>query len=104
MLTSPAQLIDVSYNASTQCFEAVVKIHGKNRTRGYACAIKAPITMAFKDAAESLARQAMRQHQKRKGLSSSFARRAHAQRSGRTKFDLDNWLEQLASLPGKRAA
>ncbi|WP_189799425.1 orotidine 5-phosphate decarboxylase [Tateyamaria sp. syn59] len=62
MQTVPLQLSDVIYNAATQSFEALVTVHDDRGARSYACAINAPITMAFEDAAEGLATQAMRRH------------------------------------------
>ncbi|MEX0370146.1 MAG: hypothetical protein AB3N09_05895 [Tateyamaria sp.] len=62
MQTVPLQLSDVIYNAATQSFEALVTVHDTGETRSYACAIDAPITMAFEDAAAGLAKQAMRRH------------------------------------------
>ena len=62
MQTVPLQLSDVIYNAATQSFEALVTAHDAGTARSYACAIDAPITMAFEDAAAGLARQAMRRH------------------------------------------
>ncbi|MEL6464214.1 MAG: orotidine 5-phosphate decarboxylase [Pseudomonadota bacterium] len=62
MQTVPLQLSDVIYNAATQSFEALVTVHDAGRVRSYACAIDAPITMEFEEAAEGLATQAMRRH------------------------------------------
>ncbi len=62
MQTVPLQLSDVIYNATTQAFEALVTVHDTHGTRSYACAIDAPITMEFEDAAQGLATQAMRRH------------------------------------------
>ncbi|WP_299609173.1 orotidine 5-phosphate decarboxylase [uncultured Tateyamaria sp.] len=62
MQTVPLQLSDVIYNAATQSFEALVTVHDAQGPRSYACAIDAPITMEFEDAAEGLATQAMRRH------------------------------------------
>ena len=62
MQTVPLQLSDVIYNAATQSFEALVTIHDAGNTRSYACAIDAPITMEYEDAAKGLATQAMRRH------------------------------------------
>ncbi|WP_299548905.1 orotidine 5-phosphate decarboxylase [uncultured Tateyamaria sp.] len=62
MQTVPLQLSDVIYNAATQSFEALVTVHDTVRERSYACAISAPITMEFEDAAKGLATQAMRRH------------------------------------------
>lgn len=62
MTTVPLQLSDVIYNAATQSFEALVTVHDPNGARRYACAIDAPITMEFEDAAAGLATQAIRRH------------------------------------------
>ncbi|WP_152612983.1 orotidine 5-phosphate decarboxylase [Tateyamaria sp. ANG-S1] len=62
MQTVPLQLSDVIYNAATQSFEALVTVHDTDGAHSYACAIDAPITMAFEDAAAGLAKQAMRRH------------------------------------------
>ncbi|GGX41837.1 hypothetical protein GCM10007385_06760 [Tateyamaria omphalii] len=62
MQTVPLQLSDVIYNAATQSFEALVTVHDAMGARSYACAINAPITMEFADAADGLATQAMRRH------------------------------------------
>jgi len=62
MQTVPLQLSDVIYNAATQSFEALVTVHDDHGARSYACAIDAPITMEFRDAANGLATQAMRRH------------------------------------------
>ncbi|WP_299298205.1 orotidine 5-phosphate decarboxylase [uncultured Tateyamaria sp.] len=62
MQTVPLQLTDVIYNAATQTFEARVTVHDRKGAHSYACAIDAPITMEFEDAAAGLATQAMRRH------------------------------------------
>lgn len=62
MQTVPLQLSDVIYNAATQSFEALVTVHDAGGARSYACAIDAPITMEFEDAAKGLTTQAMRRH------------------------------------------
>ncbi len=62
MQTVPLQLSDVIYNATNQSFEARVTVHDTSGARSYACAIEAPITMEFEDAAAGLATQAMRRH------------------------------------------
>lgn len=62
MQTVPLQLSDVIYNAATQSFEALVIVHDAQTVRSYACAIAAPITMEFADAASGLATQALRRH------------------------------------------
>ena len=60
MQTRPIQLTDVTYNAATQCFEALVTVQDGEQLRRYACAIDAPITMSYRDAADGLSRQALR--------------------------------------------
>jgi len=62
MQTVPLQLSDVTYNAATQSFEALVTVHEPSGARSYACAIEAPITMEFAEAADGLATQALRRH------------------------------------------
>ena len=52
MQTVPLELSDVIYNAATQSFEARVTVHDRTGARSYACAIDAPITMEFADAAD----------------------------------------------------
>lgn len=64
MQTTPLQLGDAIYNAATQSFEARVTVHDHTGTRSYACAIAAPITMEFEDAARGLSIQAMRRHRR----------------------------------------
>lgn len=62
MQTVPLQLSDVIYNAANQSFEALVTVHDASGARSYACAIDAPITMEFEDAARGLSTQALRRH------------------------------------------
>lgn len=62
MTTVPLQLSDLVYNAATQSFEALVTVHDPNGARRYACAIDAPITMEYEDAAAGLATQAVRRY------------------------------------------
>ncbi|MGJ8545648.1 MAG: orotidine 5-phosphate decarboxylase [Sulfitobacter sp.] len=97
------QLDEVFYNASTQCFEALVTVHAATGPARYACAIDAPITMPFEAAASGLATQALRRHAGGRGLHSQFnpaPPAAPRTRSGRAPFDLRGWLEQLVSRPG----
>ncbi|WP_258294689.1 hypothetical protein [Pseudosulfitobacter koreensis] len=68
----PVELNNVNYNATTQSFEALVAVHTPQGTHRYACAIDAPITMAYSDAASGLATQALRRHAGEPGLSSSL--------------------------------
>ncbi|ASM73633.1 orotidine 5-phosphate decarboxylase [Pseudosulfitobacter pseudonitzschiae] len=67
----PVELNSVIYNATTQSFEALVTVHAPQGARKYACAIDAPITMTYANAASGLATQALRRHAGPHGLSSS---------------------------------
>ncbi len=104
MQTRPIQLTDVIYNAATQSFEALVTIHDGDRFRKYACAIDAPISMTFEDAAHGLTKQALRRHKTRGGMFSEITRHTPSQRAGRPSFDPLRWLESIVHLPGRRAA
>ncbi|MEO0939257.1 MAG: orotidine 5-phosphate decarboxylase [Pseudomonadota bacterium] len=68
MMNPSVQLSDVVYNAATQSFEARAIVHFETGVRIYPCAIDAPITMSFEDAAAGLSRQALRRHQSGRGL------------------------------------
>jgi hypothetical protein len=95
---------DVIYNASTQCFEALVSVSAGTRAAKYPCAIEAPITMSFEDAADGLMTQALRRHSQGSGLYSQMRKHAPLPRAGRQRFDPRDWLEQLGiSLSGKAA-
>ncbi|THH34837.1 hypothetical protein E4Z66_17925 [Aliishimia ponticola] len=63
---------NVIYNAAEQAFEARVTVHDDTPVT-YACAIDAPITMDFEDAADGLVTQALRRHGADRGLCSSRA-------------------------------
>lgn len=104
MQVRPIQLDKVVYNAGNQSFEALVTIHDGPLTRKYSCAIDAPITMSFEDAAAGLSAQAMRRHTSGRGVYSELKRHTPPARAGRSKFDPKHWLEQIISLPGKHAA
>lgn len=104
MQTRPTRLTDVTYNAATQCFEALVTVQDGEQMRRYACAIEAPITMSFRDAADGLFRQALRRHAQKRGMSSEVLRHVPAQRAGRRSFDPLRWLEEVMHLPGRDAA
>ena len=92
MQTRPIQLTDVTYNAATQCFEALVTVQDGEQLRRYACAI------------DGLSRQALRRHAQKRGLSSEVLRHVPAQRAGRRSFDPLRWLEEVMHLPGRDAA
>ena len=104
MYTCPLQLSDVRYNAGTQAFEASVTVHDNAIVRRYACAISAPITMPFEDAARGLAKQAVRRHQQRGGLFSEVGRPVVPYRSGRPGVAPMRWLQSLVNRPERAAA
>jgi|TARA_R110002012_G_scaffold155241_1_gene316123 hypothetical protein len=104
MKTCKIQLNDVIYNAAEQCFEAIVTVHDTGRSFKYACAINAPISTSFSDAALGLAKQANRRHLGRGGMRSEIKRLGPDQRAGRPRFDPKSWLKRVANLPGLRAA
>jgi len=104
MQTRPIQMTDVTYNAANQCFEALVTVQTGKQQHRYACAIEAPITMSFEDAAKGLTRQALRRHEQKRGLSSEVLRHVPAQRAGRRSFDPLRWLEEVMHMTGRDAA
>lgn len=104
MQTRPIRSQDIRYNAATQSFEALVTVRKGDVSRSYACAIAAPITMSFAEAAEGLRIQAMRRMTGRGGLHSTLKRLTPAQRAGRRSFDPIRWLEKLMDRPGRDAA
>ena len=104
MYTCPVELSDVRYNASIGCFEASVTVHDSSTVRKYACAIAAPISTTFEEAAKGLARQAIRRHQHRGGLFSERLPRMTKGRAGRRDFDPVRWLADLVKGPGRHAA
>lgn len=104
MYTCPIQISDVRYNAATQCFEASVTVHDNTIERRYACAISAPISMPFEEAAEGLARQAVRRHVHRGGLFSEAEAPRPRQRAGRPGLDPVRWLEKLIRQTDQKAA
>ena len=104
MQSYPTELSDVIYNAATQCFEARVTVYDAGRPRSYACAIEAPITMTFEDAAKGLATQARRRHVARRGLASHFTAARARPRAGRKGSDPVRWLERLINPAGQSAA
>lgn len=99
MFTSPVQLTDVIYNAANQTFEATVTLYDAGNVRRYACAINAPITMSFEDAAKGLKTNALRQHTKQSGLSSFLQLSPSAKPAQQRRFDLGRWLQDLMQQP-----
>ncbi|MEM7521102.1 MAG: orotidine 5-phosphate decarboxylase [Pseudomonadota bacterium] len=104
MYTCPIELSDVRYNAGTQSFEASVTVHDNATVRRYACAMQAPITMAFDDAAKGLAKQAIRRHQRRGGLFSDMTDRVQNVPARMTRRTAKRWLARLIDLPARHAA
>ncbi len=70
MGTFKTELTEVIYDAAAQAFQAKVTVHHGGMPVTYACAITAPITMSFQDAARGLAKQALRKHGAPTGLRS----------------------------------
>ena len=84
MTTEIVELSNVVYNPANQSFEALVTIHQGTTSRKIACAIDAPISMTFEDAASGLSTHAMRRFYSDNGLSSHFIAGPIApQRAGR---------------------
>lgn len=104
MYTCPIQLKDVRYNAASQSFEAAVTVHDNATVRTYACAIAAPISMGFAEAATGLSKQAIRRHQQRGGLFSEADRPLVPQRAGRPGVDPVAWLKKMIDRPERAAA
>ncbi|QFT58609.1 hypothetical protein FIU94_07180 [Sulfitobacter sp. THAF37] len=104
MQNTSIQLSDVIYNPAEQTFEALVTVTRDGKSRKYPCAISAPITMSFEQAAKGLRTQAERRDDRGTGMYSERVRRAAKQRAGRPSFDPRRWLESLIALPGNRAA
>lgn len=65
MPKATTELSNVIYNATTQMFEALVRVRDGVTARSYACAIEGPISLSFERAADSLAQQALRRHSSR---------------------------------------
>jgi len=104
MQSHPVQLSDVIYNPINQSFEALATVYQDNQGRKYACAIDAPITMSFEDAAEGLKRQALRHHRGKRFLYSELRRHVATPRAGRSASGSLHWIERLMGLPGRFAA
>lgn len=104
MQTRPIQLTEVIYNAANQSFEALVTVHDGATSRKYPCAIDAPISMSFDDAAHGLSKQALRRHRAKNGTFSEVQTPTPPLRAGRRSFDPMRWLENLVKQPGQRAA
>lgn len=104
MYTCPIELSDVHYDAATQHFQARVTVHDNAIVRRYACAIPAPITMSYEDAAKGLAKQAIRRHQTRGGLFSDLSDRRNLAPVRPTGKAANRWLRKLLDIPARAAA
>ncbi len=104
MTLTSVQINDVAYNAATQCFEALVTVRKQDRIYKYPCAIEAPISMSFEQAAEGLQKQALRSHKAGRGMYSQMRRQVAGMRAGRPRFDPRSWLAQLGFGTQDRAA
>jgi hypothetical protein len=104
MSKHPVKIDSVRYNAATQSFEAAVTVYGDRGTRSYACAIEAPITTTFAEAAEGLAVQAQRRYGGRGGLHSRRTAHVPRLRAGGRAFDPSRWLQGLLGKNGRSAA
>jgi hypothetical protein len=104
MFTSPVQLNDVIYNAANQTFEASVTIYDKGIVQRYACAINAPISTTFVDAAAGLKSKALHLHSKGAGLHSSLVSSPKAQTDSRQSFDPSTWLRAILTNPAQITA
>jgi len=94
--TAPnVQIDNITYNAGTQCFEALVRVDSTLNTAKYPCAIQAPITLSLEEASAGLTTQALRRHNKRNGLYSQQRQHTLLPRAGRPSYDPRNWLAQL---------
>lgn len=104
MYTCPIQLTDVRYNPAAQQFEANVTVHDDNLRRTYACAICAPITTAFEDAAKQLSQQALHHHVTSGGLLTHIAVQPVTQPRVHRRFDPVRWLNRVVTPQGRRLA
>ena len=104
MQTYKTELSDVIYNAANQAFEALVTVRDFGHTHKYPCAITAPITMDFKDAAEGLTRQANRRHKRKLKAQEDTPRFAAPHPVNSRRFDAARWLRGFADLGQRRAA
>lgn len=104
MERTKVQISDVVYNAGTQCFEALVTVASHTKTAKYPCAIEAPISMSFEQAARGLETQALRRHKAGKTMHSQMRHHVANTRAGRSSFDPRAWLAQLGFGPLNRAA
>jgi hypothetical protein len=98
------QISDVVYNAASQSFEALVSIDTGTGLCRYPCAIDAPISMNFTNAAIGLKTQALRRHIAGTGLLSRMHHRVADVRAGRPRFSARAWLAQLGIGTADKAA
>ena len=104
MTHTSTELNQVSYNAANQCFEALVTVSKDGTRKAYACAIEAPITLSFEQAAKGLKVQALRRSRESIGMYSQMRHAPMRPRAGRAGFDPRKWLAQLGFGASKNAA
>jgi len=104
MYACPIEMKDVRYNPANQCFEASVTVHDYSTVRTYACAIEAPMSMSFANAAKGLTKQAIRRHQRKGGLFSEMERFIPRSRAARRSFVPGRWMRDLLNIPGREVA
>ncbi len=99
MYTCPIELSDVRYNAANQQFEAAVTVHDNSTVRTYACAIEAPISTSFEDAAQRLGKTAIEQHQNHGGLFSETQRFTPLKNALIPPKTRSGWLRRMLQTP-----
>ncbi len=104
MQTQKIEMTDVIYNAANQAFEALVTVHDFGRSHKYPCAIAAPITMDFQDAAEGLSRQAQRRHTRKLAAQKDAPRFVPLRPAKPRGFDAASWLKGFTDFGQRRAA
>jgi hypothetical protein len=104
MTHTRTELNNVSYNAANQCFEALVTVTQSGKRKAYACAIEAPITLSFEQAAKGLKTQALRRSREATGMYSQMRHAPLRPRAGRARFDPRKWFANLGFGVFKTAA
>jgi|AntRauMFilla1563_2_1112583.scaffolds.fasta_scaffold40522_2 ATP-dependent protease HslVU (ClpYQ) peptidase subunit len=103
-MTQTTTLSEVIYNPANQCFEALVSVRESGSSRRYACAIEAPITMSFEDAARGLHTKALRLHAADTCLYSQMRHHVAAVRKARVRLDPRTLLAHLGLVPRRSNA
>ena len=104
MTHTSTQLSNVSYNAANQCFEALATVTMGGTRKTYPCAIEAPITLSFEQAAKGLKTQALHRSREATGMYSQMRHAPLRPRAGRASFDRRKWLTNLGFGGFKTAA